>query len=102
MLCCTHSAFAAGQSISVPSDSKARYTVVDKTSKGFTRIITVRRDGPSGTSFTKREVDCSRGRSRYLAEGDTMQELRANKQNNTMSYPVEGSISDYVTQAACR
>lgn len=94
-------AVAREYELSVPSDIKARYTVIEKITKGNLRTITTRREGPSGTSFAKREVDCQRRMSRYIGTGDTLPEMKASKPGETMNSPVEGSISYYVTLEAC-
>jgi hypothetical protein len=95
---------AAAQSISVPSDARARYEAVSviKRRDGLVEIIT-RRDGPSGISFARREVDCRRQLFRYIGEGDTLEEAKRPAPNpGRMAVLVEGSISYYVVRFACR
>lgn len=89
--------------IDVPSDAGANYTMLDRTIRGATRIVITQRDGRSGTSYAKREIDCNRGTFRYLAEGDTLQELiRSNTKPGAMAQLTTGSISYWVVQAACK
>jgi hypothetical protein len=89
--------------IDVPSDPKAKYTAVDVTRVGDGKAeITTKRDGPSGTSYAKRLVDCRSMRFRYLGEGDTMEELNRSKPSPNMGPLVTGSISYHVSVYACR
>jgi hypothetical protein len=89
--------------IDVPTDLKAKYTVVDvKRVGGGKAEITTRRDGPSGTSYAKRLVDCGSMRFKYLGEGDTMEELSRSKPSPNMGPLVTGSISYHVSMYACR
>ena len=96
---------AIAQPISVLSDSRAKYTALDVKAKdkGLVEILT-RREGPSGTSFARREIDCANARFRYLGQGDTreqaMQAMQANMVD-TMGPLTDGSISTYVAAFAC-
>jgi hypothetical protein len=95
---------AAAQSIPVPSDPRARYEAVsvDKRRDDLVEIIT-RRQGPSGTSFARREVDCRRRLFRYIGEGDTLEQAKRPAPNpGQMAALVDGSISWHVVQFACR
>lgn len=91
-----------GPSIPVWSDSKASYT--DEGSgeldNGNLWIIT-RRDGPSGVSFSKREIDCRAETFRYLGEGDTRESISATADVN-MGQLTESSISTLVSDYACK
>ena len=95
-------------SLSVPTDPRASYQILAVAGTKTRPIITTRRSGPSGVSFAKREVDCRRWTFRYLAEGDTMEELRASEESRASRQTdrhgplTEGSISSYVANAACR
>lgn len=97
---------AFAQPIPVPSDPIARYQALNVTRKPNGRVeILSRRDGPNGSTFSFREVDCQSGRrSRYLGTGDTREEaMRREAQNNTTLGPdFEESISWYVARFACR
>lgn len=65
--------------------------------------VVTRRDGPSGTSFARREIDCNAMTFRYLGEGDTREELTKEGYNvGKMSELTEGSISTEVSNYACR
>src|SRR3546814_18366511 len=43
--------------------------------------VTNRRDGTSGTSFSRREIDCRSYEYRYLGEGDTLTEAEEDSSN---------------------
>ena len=89
--------------VKVPTDPKAKYTVVDLENLGTGKVeITTRRDGPSGTSYAKRLVDCHGMQSKYLGEGDTLEELASSKPSPNMGPLVTGSISYHVSRYACR
>lgn len=92
---------AAQQAISVPSDAKASYTVLEKAGKGNTRTIVTRRQGSSGESFSKREYDCSRALVRYLGTGDTLTEMKASRPREQLGPIVSGSIAYWVGVEAC-
>ena len=61
----TQAGTAMAQAIAVPSDPRARYELVGKVRRDDGLVeITTRRQGPSGTSFARREVDCRRRMAR--------------------------------------
>lgn len=92
-----------GKPFDVPSDSKARYYLLNVEDGEAGRIIaTSRREGPSGTSYARREIDCSARLFRYVGEGDTLAEAQQPAPNpGEMSGLVEGSISDEAVKFAC-
>lgn len=91
------------QAIPVPSDPSATYSVIALKKMGAPMVhITTSRDGRSGKSFSKREVNCKAMRFRYLGTGDSLKEIRASKPFPNMGPLVRGSISYYVSQYACR
>jgi hypothetical protein len=93
----------AETSVVVPTDSKARYAIIDVKSVDVEHIEVIsRRDGPSGTSFAKRLVNCKEATFKYLAEGDTMVDLASSKPDETMAELTEGSISAYISMYACQ
>lgn len=92
-----------GESIPVPSDPKASYRLLDwsKISNGNLEATT-RRDGPSGTSYARREIDCDARTFRYLGEGDTLEAAKADGPNpGEMGELTEESISTYVSNFVC-
>lgn len=100
----TQAGTAMAQAIAVPSDPRARYELVSKIRRDDGLVeITTRRQGPSGTSFARREVDCRRRLFRYLGEGDALKEARRLAPSpGRMSPLVDGSISDHIVRFACR
>ena len=90
------------QPIPVPSDSGASYSSLRITTKanGIVEILS-RRNGPSGTTFALREVDCKTHKAFYLGDGDTQEAaLHGVKSGNGNLNP--GSISWEVARFACR
>lgn len=86
-----------------PSDPNARFRILSVTRlpNGNIEILN-RRDGPSGTSYSRREVSCSSYTFRYLGEGDTLDEARANSPNPGPMSPLTGtSASSDVANVAC-
>lgn len=89
-------------SISVPSDLKASYSVIDLHSAGRGLVeITTKRDGPSGTTYARRLIDCRAATFKYLGTGDTLAEANQDRPEPTMSRLVDGSISYHVVVDAC-
>lgn len=99
---CSPAVAQTGTPISVPSDPKARYWMVEgkRTSPTTVEVMT-RREGPSGTSYALRQVDCANSRFRYLGEGDTLAEAKVRKTSDPMGPLTPQSISTYVSNFAC-
>jgi hypothetical protein len=90
------------QRIPVSSDPGAHYTLLElKRSDARFVHVTTRRDGPSGTSYAKREVDCGTMRARYLGDGDTLEEMRHSQPAPMLAILVTGSISHAISAFAC-
>jgi len=89
--------------ISVPTDAKASYFILSKAklANGNLQVVS-RRVGPSGTSYSRREINCQRMTFRYTGEGDTLRELDQPYNKGAMGPLTEGSISTYISMAACR
>jgi len=94
--------FAAEKPLTVPSDPKAQYLILEKGGSGAQRTITTKRRSPSGTSYSRRLYDCSMGTTKYLGTGDTVEEMKSSKPDQNMGHIVEGSIAYYVGLEACR
>lgn len=92
-----------GTPFDVPSDSKARYALLNVVkSTGGLIIATTRRDGSSGPSFARREIDCAAQTYRYIGEGDTLDQANLPAPNpGEMSELVTGLISDVSVKFAC-
>ncbi len=92
-----------GTPFDVPSDANARYALlrVEK-GEGGRIIATTRREGSSGTSFARREIDCTALTFRYVGEGDTLDQANQPAPNpGEMADLVEGAISDVASKFAC-
>jgi len=87
-----------------PSDPNARFRILSVKRLGNGNIeVLNRRDGPSGTSYSRREISCSAYTFRYLGEGDTLDQAKANGPNPGPMAPLTGtSASSDVADAACR
>jgi hypothetical protein len=90
-----------GERVDVPSDPKATYYVLERTGDNDHPVETTKRVGPSGDGYARREFDCQNRTWRYLAEGDTMEELAASKKSDQMGPLVDGSIADVMWHHAC-
>jgi hypothetical protein len=93
-----------GFSIPAPSDPNASYRIVkiSKMPNGHLEV-TSRRDGTSGTSFSRREIDCRSYEYRYLDERDTLAEAEKDGSNiGSMSGLTGTSASSDVANAACK
>jgi len=94
---------AAAISVNVPSDPGVNYAIVVKDYGGGTKSVVTKRDGKSGTSYSIREVNCNSKTSRYMGEGDTLEEAISNLDDTkSVSLVTSGSISYYILKAACK
>lgn len=94
---------AKPQALHIPTDSKAKYTVLSVNKSGRNgAIIVTRRVGSSGTSYAKRLVDCKASKFKYLGSSDTLAGLKKSKPSPRMSSLINGSISYHVSKFACR
>ena len=93
----------AGTPYSAPADPNATYTLLGvKPGRGGNIIALTRRTGPSGTSYSNREIDCGEQLARYIGEGDTREEAERPAPNpGNMAMLVEGSSTWAAVQAAC-
>jgi len=92
-----------GFAIGAPSDPGAEYRILSITRmpNGNLEVLS-RRDGRSGTSFARREIDCDAETYRYLGEGDTREQaLRDGPNPGPMSEVTGTSASSDVLSAAC-
>lgn len=95
-------ASSAPYNLHVPSDPKATYTVLDVGKQDGLVTITTKREGSSGTSFSKRAYDCRSGKVMYLGSGETLEQMESSKPDDHLSPVVDGSIADYVGGQACK
>ena len=94
--------FAAEKAMSVPTDAKAKYTILEIEGKLPNRTIVTKRVGPSGTSYSKRIYNCSNKTVKYLGTGDSLAEMARSKPDSNMAPIVSQSIADYVGRQACK
>jgi len=88
----------------VPSDPAANYFVlsIEKAVNKNEVYITTKRTGVSGTSFAKRLVNCQNQTYRYVGDADTLEEIQTQNLKSEMGGLIDGSISWYVSQYACK
>ena len=99
---CARSEPQEGVPLSVPSDPNARYFVLEKAGTPERPTIVTRRTGSSGTTFSRREVDCASRTWRSLGTGDTKEQMNAGPADPKMTELVQGSIADVVLTEACK
>ena len=87
--------------IPVWSDTKARYWELERGGSDNRPTILTMRNGPSGTSYASREYNCSAHTFRYLAEGDSRNDMYVKTPPEAFAVLVEGSISDVVGHYIC-
>jgi hypothetical protein len=88
----------------IPSDPYGRYKFLKMSKMGTNLMVVTERIGKGGAlSYSTREINCNKGTFRYLATGDTIDEMTANfsKTRESMGALSEGSISSYVAGHAC-
>ncbi len=90
-----------GPRIPVPSDLRATYYLIEKSSRGGIRTITTRREGPSGISFARREINCRDWTFRYTGDGDTLADAEQGVATEAFGPLMPESISTYVALYAC-
>ena len=88
------------ESVPVPSDPRANYYVVSMEGRSPIILVT-QRNGSSGVSYSKREIECSEGSLRYLGTGDTLAEMEASAADPERKAPIEGSIASDILKFAC-
>lgn len=93
-----------GDAIDVPSDPGVGYRLLDVSpGKNGNLIAISRRVGKSGVSYARREIDCAAMTFRYLGEGDTLEQAKADSSNpGDMGMLTDGSISDVISGYACQ
>ena len=96
------STFAAERPLVVPTDAKARYTILEIGGNYPNKTIVTRRVGSSGTTYSRRIYDCSTRMVKYLGSGDTVAEMNSSRPDPRMAPIVERSIADYVGREACK
>lgn len=96
-------AIALEQTLVVPSDRKAQYTILEKNGTGTERTIVTKRVGPTGTtSYSRRIYNCADGTVKYLGTGETWEAMENSPPDPRMAPIVPGAIAFYVGQEACK
>lgn len=92
----------AGVGLPVPSDPRARYFILARAGTAARLAVTTQRIGPSGVTYSRRELDCARRRVRYPGTGDTRDAAeRGDGVEPDMAPVVDGSIAYSVWAYAC-
>jgi hypothetical protein len=94
--------FSGEKQLSVPSDPKATFFILEKGGKGAERTIVTKRVGPSGTTYSRRLYNCTNNTVKYLGSGETMSAMNSSKADPSMAPIVQGAIAYYVGLEACR
>ena len=98
----TSAIVAAERQLAVPTDAKARYTILEIGGNHPNKTIVTRRVGSSGTTYSKRIYNCLHRTVKYLGSGDTLAEMNASNPDPKMASIVDLSIADYVGREACK
>ena len=89
--------------ISVPSDPKAEYTLIEKSMNGANPVLIAKRHTDiSGTSYSKNEFDCSSSKYRPIADSEDLESIRNNQSSVDMVDLVPGSIKYWQWVYACK
>ena len=95
-----------GEGVLIPvsgDPARAVYQLVEMSqmSNGNLEVLT-RRDGSSGTSYARREINCRNMTIRYVGEGDTRAQAEEDSPNRgRMAELIAGSISTEISEFAC-
>lgn len=84
--------YISAKKLHVPSDPNANYYLLESIPVGNNLSIVTRRLGPSGESFSKREIDCKNTRFRYLGDGNSIEEMNAPYDVKSMRLAKKGDI----------
>lgn len=91
----------AGKEFRIPSDTKARWGLIDIKQDPSGSMIFTHRVGPSGTTYSIRQYNCVSQRVRYVSTGETIAEMRTSKADAQMSEIQPRSIAYYLGRLAC-
>jgi len=91
----------AGKEFRIPSDTKARWGLIDIKQDPSGSMIFTHRVGPSGTTYSIRQYNCVSQRVRYVSTGETIAEMRTSKADAQMSDIQPRSIAYYLGRLAC-
>lgn len=91
----------ASQEMRIPTDPKATYTILEKDMNGSMATIVTKREGPAGTTYSKRLYDCSSWTVKYLGTGESLEQMNSSAADPGMSPIGDETIAYYVGQKAC-
>lgn len=101
LIASSFSVSASEYKISIPTDSKADYTVISKGESEGLKTITTKRVGSSGESYSERAYDCAAMTVKYVGSGETLEQMKSSPADRSMSPITPESIADYVGREAC-
>ena len=102
LLAVSSTADAAERPLVIPSDAKAKYTILEVGGEWPNRTIVTRRVGSSGTTYSKRLYNCSNNTVKYLGTGDTLADMAKSNADPKMTPIISQSIADHVGRQACK
>lgn len=94
--------FANEIPLSIPSDPKANYSVIKQEGSASMPIITTKRLGRSGISYSKRIFNCKDKTTKYLGTGESLIEMDRSSPDPKFGPIVSGSIAYYQWIFACK
>ena len=105
-------AIAGFDSLYVPSDSKAKYTVIQNKRVGDLAILQTISKSSYGTSFSTRLFNCKKETFKYLVDVEGAENMNVflaknneameNLNDSNMSDLVKGSVSYYAYKYSCK
>ena len=69
--------YVSEKKLYVPSDPNANYYLLEAIPLKENLSVVTKRIGPSGESYSKREIDCKTTKFRYLGDGNTISQMNA-------------------------
>ncbi len=91
-----------GTYFSIPTDSNAKYEIIEKGQSGIYRTIITKRTGKSGETYSQRAFDCKDWTVKYIGTGDTYQKMLSSVPDAGMVPILSQSIAYYVGLEACK
>ncbi|EIV6183939.1 hypothetical protein L9H89_003680 [Klebsiella aerogenes] len=91
----------ATEVMKIPSDPKGTYTILEKDMNGSMATIVTKREGPAGTTYSKRLYDCSSWTVKYLGTGESLEQMNSSEADKGMSPIGDETIAYYVGRRAC-
>jgi len=88
----------------IPSDPYGKYKFLKMSAMDLNLMVVTERTGKGGSvTYSTREIDCDAKTFRYLAEGDTLEQMqsRIGTTKDQMGPLTEESISSYIAGHAC-